>query len=46
MLSILSSLYLSLIGKLTSDFASVLMAVNIGYHISNAWIQTKGNDNA
>ena len=45
MSSIIASTALAAYGKMTGDVATVLLAVNAGYHLANAWISTKGNGN-
>ena len=44
MSSIASVVGLAAYGKMTGDVATVLLAVNIGYHAANAWIATRNGN--
>jgi len=41
LLSIAAVTGLAAYGKMTGDVATVLMAVNVGYHTANAWVSGK-----
>jgi len=43
MASIFSTTILAGYGKMTGDVATVLLAVNVGYHAANAFVTGKGN---
>jgi xanthine/uracil permease len=40
MATIASTTGLAAFGKMSGDVATVLLAVNLGYHAANAWIAT------